>query len=248
MIRVLRLGSSIDVEGETPPDERAAATAGRMLAAAAGEPVETVARPPWPNSSLPDVLEAWVNETRPDLICFNISSFWSEAEVVGERLSRLGRGGRWFSGKLNAATSRYEFNANPLVRQARKLAPYTVPGRPPFEPAEAAANIDRSLRRVLRHENVGIVVCGSPFSPALHGGAAARQRARARRTEFFGRLAESCEALHIPYDLPPHAADAFDQALRTRDGLHFSPEMHRRTGEMQGRLMVLAWQRTTAGR
>lgn len=245
-MRILRLGSSIDLEGETPPESRAAAIAERILSSACGQPVETSLRLPWLSAALPDTVERWIGETSPDLVCFNISSYWCESEVVANRLAGFGPVGRVVSRWLNRSTKDYEFNANRLVRLGRRLAAYTVGGSPPFEPSVAAAHIEQALRRILRHEHVGVVVSGSPFSASLEGGPAARRRARKRRAEFFGRIATCCETLHIPYDLPPHADDAFSKALRTRDGLHFGPEMHRRCGEMQGRLMVTAWDRTSA--
>lgn len=74
-MRVLRLGSSIDIEGETPVDQFASAIAERILSDASGETVETVLRLPWPSASLPGLLEGWITETSPDLVCFTISSF-----------------------------------------------------------------------------------------------------------------------------------------------------------------------------
>ncbi|MBK9341579.1 MAG: hypothetical protein IPN07_00730 [Dehalococcoidia bacterium] len=241
-MRILRLGSSIDSEGETPPEDRAASLAGRILASASGEQVETILRMPRPNERMPEIVEGWVAELKPEIVCFNISSHWCEAELIALRLQRLGPAGRFLSRRLNSATRSYDFNASPLVRLSRSVATRVVGGRPPFTPAEAATAIEASLRRVVRHEHVAVVVAGSPYSAALEGGAAARRRAMRRRAELFGRLAPVCDSLHIPYDLPPHDADAFAKAVRTRDRLHFGPEMHRRCGELQGRLMVAAWQ------
>lgn len=241
-MRILRLGSSIDSEGETPFEERAASLAAGILASASGEQVETILRMPRPNERMPEIVEGWVAELKPEIVCFNISSHWCEAELIALRLQQLGPIGRFLGRRLNSATRSYDFNASPLVRLSRSVATRVVGGRPPFTPAEAATAIEASLRRVLRHEHVAVVLAGSPYSAALEGGAAARRRAMRRRAELFGRLAPVCDSLHIPYDLPPHDADAFAKAVRTRDRLHFGPEMHRRCGELQGRLMVAAWQ------
>lgn len=241
-MRVLRLGSSIDVEGETPPELRAAAIVERMLTEASGQEVETILRFPRPDPRLPGVLEGWIEELRPDMVCFNISSHWCEAELIALRLRDLGPIGRALARFLDRATRNYDFNANPLVRLARAAATKVLGGRPPFTPAEAAASIEAALRRTLRHEQVVVVLAGSPYSAALDGGRAARRRAINRRAELISRLAPVCAALHIPFDLPLHDPDAFDKSIRTRDRLHFGPEMHQRSGELQGRLLVAAWQ------
>jgi hypothetical protein len=249
MIRVLRLGSSIDLVGETPIEERAAAIAARMLAGASGEEVETVLKIPKPDGALPGVMERWLNEVNPDLVCFVISSHWCEAENIAERMRDFGRVGNWIGARLRGASRRYTPDTNALARGAREIALLAVPGKPPFQPDEAASAIEDSLRRIVRREHVGVVVAGSPYSPALDGGRRAQERARRRREAFFMRLRDACERLHVAYTLPPHASDAFTRSIRTSDGLHFTPAMHRRMGEIQGALMVSAWQEsgTAAG-
>ena len=245
-MRILRLGSSLDSQGETPPELRASSIAEQMLATACGEPIETILRLPRPVSTLAETVEAWVHEVEPDIVCFNISSFWCEGEVAAKRLRELGPIGRSIAHYMDRATKSYRFNANPAIRAGRTFGAYTIGGRPPFSPQQAASSIEAALRRIVRDEHRAVVVAGSPFSASLEGGAPARRRARGRRTELFQRLAEVCESLHIPYDLPAHAPDAFDKRLRTRDGLHFGPEMHARCGAIQGRLLVAAWEASRA--
>ncbi|MGE3074591.1 MAG: hypothetical protein AB7N24_00565 [Dehalococcoidia bacterium] len=245
-MRVLRLGSSIDLEGETPPEERAAAIAARMLEGACGEPVETIHRIAWPNEQLADFVERWANELEPDIVCFNVSSHWCEAELMALRLREFGLPGRWIADFLDRSTRNYNFNANWFVRFGRGAMRRVLQGKPPFTPKAAADSIEATLRRLARNEHLGLALSGSPFSASLDGGEAARQRARERRGEFFALLRETCESLHVPCDLPPHAPDAFDKSLRTRDRLHFGPEMHQRIGEIQGRVMVEAWRASAA--
>ena len=85
-MRILRLGSSIDSEGETPFEERAASLAAGILASASGEQVETILRMPRPNERMPEIVEGWVAELQPEIVCFNISSHWCEAELIALRL------------------------------------------------------------------------------------------------------------------------------------------------------------------
>jgi hypothetical protein len=241
-VRILRLGSSVDIHGETPAELRAAAIAERRLADAAGCAFETVLKIAWPTADLPDVVGRSVSEIQPDIVCFNISSFWCESEVVSLRLGdHLGPVGRLLARWLERATVRYEFMTNPLTRLARRLALATIGGRPPFSPGEAAAAIDATLRRIVRSEGATVVVAGSPYSAAVDGGAGARRRAGERRRELFERLRQTCESLTIPYDLPEYCPDAWARGIRGRDRAHFGDEMHRVCGELQGRLMVDGW-------
>jgi hypothetical protein len=240
-LRVLRLGSSIDLEGETPLHDRAGAIAARILQEACGQPVETIQRIAWPNEQLADFVERWANEFEPDIVCFNVSSHWCEAELIAPRLRGFGAPGRSVANLLDRSSLNYDFNANWFVRLARGAGRRVLQGHPPFTPEAAAESIEAALRRLARHEDLGLVLWGSPFSASVDGGRHAQQRARERRGELFAELRAVSESLHMPHDLPAHSPDAFSRALRARDRVHFGPEMHRRSGEVQGRLMVEAW-------
>jgi hypothetical protein len=244
-VKVLRLGSSIDMEGDTPLDQRGAAVAERMLAEACGEPVETVTRAAWPTAKFPDMVERWVREVEPDIVSFGISSFWCEAEMVSLKMNdRLGRPGKRVAHFVRRIARDSEVMERWAAQASRKLALSTIGGRPPFSPEQVAERVEASLHRILRRESVAVSVTGSPYSPAMEGGPAARFRARRRRADQNARIRLICDRLHVDCDLPEHAPDAFSRDPRTRDAMHFGPEAHRVVGEIQGRGMVRAWQQS----
>jgi hypothetical protein len=67
-MRVLRLSNSDDTAGELSPEVRAWHIAGEVLAAALGEPVETTTRVIWPEPSLPDLVDRWLDRYEPDMV------------------------------------------------------------------------------------------------------------------------------------------------------------------------------------
>ena len=242
-ITVLRFASSLDFTGELPPGARAWEVAERILTEAGGRPVRTISKPVWPNAKLPAILERWLEEFEPDIVLICISSYWVETEVVANRIRRLGILGRKLESASQAAAMKRGIGDSRLYLLGRRLLLRTIGGRPHFTPAELEANVESWLRVILRRESVAVAIAGTPFSPDTMATKAARRRATVRKNELRARLSELGKRLDIVVDMPPHAPDAFDPALRLADRVHFNEKAHARMGEIDGRALVAAWER-----
>jgi len=247
-VTVLRLGSSLDFAGDLPPGSRAWEVAERGLSEAIGSPVTTVVKPVWPAANLPGLLERWLNEIHPDIVHVVISSYWVETEVVANRIRRLPVFGTRLEGVSKSAAAKPTLADSRAYLAGRKLLLRTVGGATNFIPAELDAHIESWLRVVLRHESAVAAVSGTPFSPDTLATRRAQRRASARKDDLRARLQKLCDDLDIPCELPPHAPDAFDPALRLADRVHFNEKAHARMGEIDARAMLAAWRRGGAAR
>ena len=247
-ITVLRFASSLDFTGELPPGARAWEVAERILAEASGRPVRTISKPVWPNAKLPAILERWIDEFEPDIVLICISSYWVETEVVANRIRRLGILGRRLESASQAAAMKPGVADSPLYLLGRRVLLRTVGGRPNFTPAELAANVESWLRVILRRESVAVAIAGTPFSPDTMATKPAQHRASRRKDELRARLGELGKRLGIVVEMPPHAPDAFDPALRLPDRVHFNEKAHARMGEIDGRALVATWERSQGER
>lgn len=241
-MRVLRLGSSLDLAGDLPPGTRAREVAGQLLSAASGAAVETIVKPVWPSPALPGILERWLKQYEPDIVCICISSYWVETETVSARLRKLGPVGRLADDFASRAAGSPGIASSGPYHAARKAMIRAIGGSTNFTPPQLAAILEACLRRVLRHERVGVVLAGSPFSPDTEATRGARARAVTRRAELIGLLAPLCESLHIPHALPPHWPDAFSPEYRLPDRVHFNERAHAINGASDGALLIQAWQ------
>ena len=79
---VLRIGTSNDVAGGLPEEQRAWHIASRMLGEASGEPVETILKRAWPTAEIPDHVGRWMDEYHPDVVVLQVSNFWYGHESV----------------------------------------------------------------------------------------------------------------------------------------------------------------------
>jgi len=219
-----------------------------MLHETSGEPVETVLKRLWPTAGFPDLLDTWIVEYEPDIVCFCVSSFWVEAELVRFGLERrLGPLGRPL-GRIAAAVARTpSVVRTPLVQAGRRLALRPFGGATTFRPAQVVDVFDAAIRRALRHEHIGATVVATPFSPMVGAGPRARRRTAQRRAELYRGIRAICEPLHIHCELPELTDDSFSRRFRGPDGLHFGAEAHAICGEIEGRALVTAWKQLQSG-
>ena len=247
-IRVLRLGSSLDVAGELPQGTRAWEVAERLLAESAGRPVSTVVKPVWPSAQVPKLLERWLDEIQPDIVLAVISSYWVETEVIANRVRRLPKVGRKIESVSKQAANKPALADSRAYLLGRRVLLRTVGGAVNFTPAQIEEHVESWLRAILRRESVAAAVAGTPFSPDTLATKRAQRRASVRKDELRARLQRVCAQLDVPCHMPAHAPDAFDPRLRLNDRVHFNEIAHARMGEIDAAAMAEAWERVGVGR
>lgn len=239
-MRLLRLTNSNDLSPGVPEAQRAPAITERIIAAATGEPVETMNRVIWPGPELPDIVAGWIERFSPDVVLMRASSFWCTYESVPLRLQR-----RW--GRLGAPISRVGFKAgghptvaaNPAFRRVRKLAVRTVGGETYFTTPEATQIVADVLRRVLAREAIIPIVRGPAHAHDSSGTPAGRLRAEQINREFNTLLAATCQGYHVTYVSATSTLD--NPSYLQNDELHDTAAGHLAIGELEGRAIVEAW-------
>ena len=242
-MRLLRIGSSNDFAGHIPEDQRGWAIAARMLEEAIGEPVETVLKRSWPSADFPGVVARWIEDLAPDLVVIQVNNFWYGHESVllwwerkfgraGERVTKLGlRVGK--SPLLNDNRWGLRFNRW-LLR--------VLPGATHFTVPQVAASMEATLRRVLVHEGVVVLVRGNEHWEKLPMADARHNRRNAARNQAMSRAMRTvCDRLHVPYyERPPVGPKELEQILG-QARWHYSIEGERLAGLYDGEAMVSVW-------
>ncbi|MFN0094303.1 MAG: hypothetical protein ACKVVT_05945 [Dehalococcoidia bacterium] len=233
-MRLLYLGSSIDTKGTVPDAERRAHLGGEALAAALGEPVTVTIKYIWPSERLPGKIDAWLDETSPDLAVFHWSAWWCESLVVRRKVApKLGPLAKPVDRAWLALRRSDRITGTRAFRFANRVAMKTAGGASPFAPAEAIPLVEASLRRMVRREDLAVCVLSTPFTALAGAGPARRAWATQRRDEAYRGLRPILDQLHIPYFLPALEPDAFDTAWRDVDGLHLNAAAHRRCADLE---------------
>ncbi len=244
-MRVLRLGTSNDDTPELPEEQRGWKIAERMLAESAGEPVDTVLKRAWPNEAFPAMVGRWMDEYEPDLVVLRINWFWYGYESIPlwfER--RMGRFGRWLARIGIRVGESPGFADNRYAQFVRRSLTKVLPSTAYFTPAELAATLEAVLRRVVRNENVVVLVRGTDgwdWAPMYSDKQMRRQHLRG--LEVRRRMEAICDELHVRF--------IYTDRARSRDELetglnsarwHNNADGERRAGEIDGQAMVTAWQ------
>jgi len=240
-LRVLRLGNSLDFLGDLPAGTRAWEVAQAMLEAETGRAVETIVKRTWPSPALSDILERWIGQLRPHILVICVSSFWVETETLSGRFNQFGRAGRTIADASRKASLKPIVAERGLYHLGRRLLLATLGGRPAYTPAQIEAWLEGWLRTACRHEDLGIAVVGTPFSPDTMARPPARERATRRKDDLRERLARLCGRLKVHHVLPPHGPDAFSSDLRLADRVHFNELAHARMGAIDGAAMIAVW-------
>jgi hypothetical protein len=241
-MRVLRLATSDDVIRDVPEQLRSPRIAESVLAAAVGEPVETIARPIWPRPNLPDLVDRWLEQYRPNLVYFTVVPFWYVYESVPVRLERrLGPVGRKL-GPVGQRVAGTPFSNTLLFRALRLAGMRTMGGEPHFSPEQVLEVVSACIRRIVVHEDVALVVIGSTGRRCVSYGWGGVARDSGRRATVHEGLSALCSQLHVPY----FGGDRLMQTSRWKallgtDGSHLGVEGQRAMGLEQGAQMVAAW-------
>jgi hypothetical protein len=246
-VKILRLTNSNDFYGDVADAERGYRIIEAALSAEFGEEVETIRRIIWPADNLPDLVERWVVEERPDIVFLKTSAFWYAYESVPLKLRRrFGRVGQAVgdSGLKAAATPRVAHNA--VFRKLRYYAQATIGGEPHFTIDYCIENLEAVIRRVLRHEDTLLVVRGSRGGrerPDAPKNVAARHEAR--RIEFNTRLNALCEQLSIPM-VRGNQRRKFDPSTRLSDQFHSNARGHAESGSFEAEALARIWREHSA--
>ena len=241
-MRVLRLGTSDDVIDDVAEHLRSPRIAESVLAEAVGEPVETIVRPIWPRPNLPELVDRWLDQYRPDLVYFTVVPFWYVYESVPVRVERrLGRFGRKVApvGQRAAATP---FSNTLPFRALRAAGMRTIGGEAHFTPGQVLEVVEACIRRIVAREDVALVVIGSTGRrcAAYSWGGVARDRAR--RATVHESLSTLCAQLHVPYFGGDSLMTSRQwKALLGTDGTHLGIDGQRSMGLEQGARMLAAW-------
>ncbi|GIW18813.1 MAG: hypothetical protein KatS3mg064_1970 [Tepidiforma sp.] len=238
-MKLLRIGISDDVFGPLRDEERSWHIVQERLAAAFGEPVETVLKSAWPNDAYPDVIERWVEREQPDAVFLAVASYWVSFPSAPLRLQRSRLAGLPLIGRLGLRASGNPVIAhNAAFRALRRAAFSSVGYAYHFEPAECAARVEEAARRILRHEDIALGIrgpmpLGIPLPPRIAA------ESRARLADFERRVRGICERLHVAYQ-PPGPGEPPSRSELQADLTHVNARGHARRAEHEYRLMLRA--------
>lgn len=247
-MKILRLTNSNDFAGDVADVDRSYRSIEARFAAEFGEPVETIRKVIWPADDLPEIVERWVKQHQPDIVFLKTSSFWFAYESVPLRVRRrlgrvLGRAGRTAGDAGFKAAKKPWLAYNPVFRKLRYIAQATIGGDTHMSVEYAFENMAAVMRRVVRHEDVLLVVRGSrggrdrPEVPKKVG-----IRHDARREDFKARMARLCDELAVPY-LTKSQKRKFDPTKLQADRFHANASGHAEQGSWEAEELVAIWRR-----
>jgi hypothetical protein len=211
------------------------------LSEAMGEPIEIIARVTWPTDRLPRVVDEWMERYKPDVVVLPVSSYWFLYESIPVTQRRFGPAGR-FVARIGLKAAKKPWLAhNGVFRAGRRTLQKAIPGSPYFEPEELVETLRATIRRIVRHEGVYVLVIAGSGGDKWASDAAALERFADRRRRVDAGLKDFCRALHVDYwdlgmvaSLPKSATPASLQG----DKLHLDEEGHRQTAVRQLRTVV----------
>lgn len=244
MIRVLRLGNSNDTFGGVAEKDRAGSVAEGILARETGEEVETIVRRIWPTDRLPELIDKWLDEYKPDLVMLKVNSYWYSHESVPLRLERkLGRFGRPFARTGKRVAEVHAVSRNLVYRRVKKFLIATIGGDTRFTPDEVVRRVEQAVRRITVHEEIGLLVVGTVGGRNRYEDlpAAAVRRKAERRDYVRSRLKEVCASLHVPLLARDVARPKADSIGRSTDGVHRNETGHLLSGTEEGEALAALW-------
>lgn len=191
--------------------------------AAIGGELARIVKIAWPTPKLPELVTAWIDETKPDAILFVINEFWFNYRSVPELVSRkfgpfglpISRVGSWAGRNPRLAYSR-------AFQRARKFTEEKVGADAHFEPDEVIAVSLDVLRRITRAEGPVPLVLGPMGSLDALLPLKLRAEGEQRRVKVHQALKQFCDASHIEYwGLDSRIAEERPKGLsKLADGIH----------------------------
>ncbi len=246
-VRVLRLTNSDDFNADIPPKQRAAAIADRILEAATGQEVKSVARHIWPTPALPGLIARWVDEHEPDLVFIRIASYWFTYESVPLKIERaLGPWSRRVTKVGTRAAESRIIGHNRAFKLLQKGMLRTIGGATLLTADETVAAAESYLRPILAREGAGVVVRGPRTPFGVLRSQAALRKSEERRQYVNRKLAELCERHHVTFAPFDSLAEVIEPSQRLVDGVHVNEAGHLLVGAMEGEALVREWKRTHA--
>ena len=245
-MRILRLGHSGDNYHAVAETDRSYNITARAIEAAIGEPVETTCRVLWPAPSLPDLVESWIDRFEPDIVLFWPNAYWFSYVDLPPPPPKSKR-------KLVKAAGRLAARAHvkkPLVLRATKLRMQVLVargvGRELFEPEEMIELGETIVRRVLRHEEVSLIVRGYEWpTPTRSPGVLNHKmlaRAEARRRKVDRALGVLCGQLHIPFWGAEDGLRIIREGYVGADGMHPNEKNHARMAVEETEVILKIWE------
>lgn len=231
-MRVLFLGSSNDAGNWVLPTQKKHAITAQRLEAELGEPVEFIVKGIWPTEDLHKRVEAWIEESRPDVIYLNTGSHWFLYRSVPDRVKRLlGKVGGERIGEAGARIARSERWAyNAPFRALRKFLQETIGGDTYFTTQQVIERMSECLRVSVRSERTVVVVKGPHGKRRYSSRKRAFERDERERLKLHAALERLCAQLHATYDGVGEGGvrdqPAYQKGTTAGDGLHANAIRH----------------------
>jgi hypothetical protein len=231
-MRILFLGSSNDAGDWVPPTQKKHILAGARLEEDLGEPVEWIVRGIWPREDLPKRVEAWIEESKPDVIYLNTGSHWFLYRSVPDRVKRLlGKVGGERLGDAGARIARSPRCAhNRPFRALRKVLQETIGGDTYFTTQQVIDRMSECLRVSVRSEGAIVVVKGPLGKRRYSSRKRAFERDERERLKLHAELERLCTQLHATYVGVGEGGVRNEAAYRkggtVGDGLHANASLH----------------------
>lgn len=215
---MLLLTHSDEIYGDIPEEGRASRQTERFIEQETGKPAEVIPRTIWPSPQLPDIIDTWLERYSPDVVMFHINGFWylyRSVPLLFER--RFGRVGRYVGAAGEKAGRTQWLVETRGFHLTRHVALRTIGGATHFSANETVETVEACVRRIARHEGVGLVVRAPLAIPFL----ATCSKEALRSVDQ--RVRAVCDRLHVSYydpDDPPPETNFW----KSGDRLHTSAE------------------------
>lgn len=199
-MRILRLTNSHDVNERVPAEQRGAAVAERLVAAALGEEVETVIRVFWPGPPLADIVDRWLDRYEPDVVLVRANSYWVSYESLPRRMEmRVPVVGAALGKMLAGAGENKRLSYGPLGPLVKQAGATLFGGDPFFTPDEVGVYLEQVMRRIVAREGVVAVMRGPAQPLDVRRTAKSLKRSTARRDAFERVCERICRDLRVPF-------------------------------------------------